>query len=281
MQCKARVAIENERRTFGDPRYNFYLEFRCPYTIEDDSPSTNSRCKRCDEKRETCREQWSRKFEHGNIDEELPPKSHIFGSEWFNEALKKYGLPTNRDIHIAMEHQARARKGKTAAAASKEEDQVTKDVVDNVVEDLTKLTVKEKKETKKRTTKASTTTTTTPAEQSTEQHAETKPKKGRKKKEDPPVLTPISDVAPFKDIHVDNSSTNIQYKEQPNSTPSTYDNIEVVEVHLFNHSGKKYYRDYRKNKLYEYKKESVGKYVGRWNSETETLEKTIADSDCE
>jgi hypothetical protein len=280
MQCKARVAIENERKTFGDPRYNFYLEFRCPYMIEEDSTSTNNRCKRCDEKRESCREQWSRKFEHGNIDEELPPKSHIYGSKWFDEALKKYGLPSNRDIHIAMEHQARARKTKAATAAAKEDDNITKDQVDNVIDDFTKLTVKEKKEPKKRT-KAATAQTTE------ELKEPTKAKRTRKKKDETPVSTStsttsiISDIPPFKDVELVNTSADIQYKEQPNSTPSTYDNIEVVEVHLFNHSGKKYYRDYRKNKLYEYKKDSVGKYVGRWNSETETLEKTIADSDCE
>lgn len=273
MQCKARIAIENERKTFGDPRYNFYLEFRCPYTIEENSTSTKSRCKRCEEKRETCREQWSRKFEHGNIDEELPPKSHIFGSEWFNEALKKYGLPSNRDIHIAMEHQARARKTKAATAAAKEDDNITKDQVDNVIEDFTKLTVKEKKEPKKRTTKATTNQT------SEELKEPTKAKRTRKKKDE--TTTDTTTITPFKDVVLDNTPANIQYKEEQNSTPSTYDNIEVVEVHLFNHSGKKYYRDYRKNKLYEYKKDSVGKYVGRWNSETETLEKTIADSDCE
>jgi hypothetical protein len=276
MQCKARIAIENERKTFGDPRYNFYLEFRCPYTIEENSTSTNSRCKRCKEKRETCREQWSRKFEHGNIDEELPPKSHIFGSEWFNEALKKYGLPSNRDIHIAMEHQARARKTKAATADAKKDDNITKDQVNSVIEDFTKLAVKDKKEPKKRT-KAANTTTEQPTKQPTEQP--TKPKRTRKKKGE--TTEDITTITPFKDIELDKTQTSIQYKEQPNSTPSTYDNIEVVEVYLFNHSGKKYYRDYRKNKLYEYKKDSVGKYVGRWNSETETLEKTIADSDCE
>lgn len=58
------------------------------------------------------------------------------------------------------------------------------------------------------------------------------------------------------------------------------DDVEIVRVTLFQHGSKNYFREPLKNKVFEYiSPTSIGSYVGRWNSHTETIEKSIPDSD--
>lgn len=60
------------------------------------------------------------------------------------------------------------------------------------------------------------------------------------------------------------------------------DNVEIIHVTIMEYDGNKYYCDEKKGKLYEASKTSKpGKYVGRWNPRTSTIETDIPDSDSE
>jgi len=54
--------------------------------------------------------QTSRKFNHGTIHEPIPDNSHIYGSTWYYNAVKKYGEPSNDSITMAEQYQQNARK---------------------------------------------------------------------------------------------------------------------------------------------------------------------------
>ena len=68
------------------------------------------------------------------------------------------------------------------------------------------------------------------------------------------------------------------------SIEAPIDDKEIVKIVVrpFDHNGRQYFIDYKKNKLY-----SVGKdkrplaYYGRWNQETETIDMDVHDSDIE
>ena len=68
------------------------------------------------------------------------------------------------------------------------------------------------------------------------------------------------------------------------SIEAPIDDKEIVKIIVrpFEHNGRQYFIDYKKNKLY-----SVGKdkrplaYYGRWNQETETIDMDVHDSDIE
>ena len=68
------------------------------------------------------------------------------------------------------------------------------------------------------------------------------------------------------------------------SIEAPIDDKEIIKIIVrpFEHNGRQYFIDYKKNKLY-----SVGKdkrplaYYGRWNQETETIDMDVHDSDIE
>lgn len=69
---------------------------------------------------------------------------------------------------------------------------------------------------------------------------------------------------------------------EENMESLTVDNVEIIPVTIMEYDGKKYYCDEKKGKLYETSKTSKpGKYVGRWNPRTSTIETDIPDSDSE
>ena len=60
------------------------------------------------------------------------------------------------------------------------------------------------------------------------------------------------------------------------------DDVETVRLVLFNHSGKSYYRDTAKNKLFLcVGPKTIGSYVGRRDSLENTIRTDITDSDTE
>lgn len=88
-RCLARITYENTRQQFPDRKHYYYLEYQCEYIALPEKKV----CEKCVTKNEKERRQSSRKFDHGCIGEEIPPKSHIKGGKWYQEAVKKWGEP--------------------------------------------------------------------------------------------------------------------------------------------------------------------------------------------
>ncbi len=106
--CQARITYPHLKQHFGDGYHVFYLETFCGNPI----PS-GTHCKLCQTKSDT-RVQFSRRFDHGLVSGELPPHSHIFGSEWYEKKTATYGTPSQAVVELAMEAQRRARSGNRA-----------------------------------------------------------------------------------------------------------------------------------------------------------------------
>ena len=104
MQCASRVVNNTYSQKFGDNHHIFYVEQRC--TIMSNSPV----CILCSTKTDT-KTQTSRKFNHGTIHEPLPDNSHIYGSKWYNNIVKKYQTPSADIIEFAEKYQRTARMG--------------------------------------------------------------------------------------------------------------------------------------------------------------------------
>jgi hypothetical protein len=86
-QCISRTTFEDKRILFPDGFHYYYPEFQCTNAIFD---TTSKRCKDCFIKLDYIKVQGSRKFDHGNIGEPIPAKSHIIGGEWYENHVKKY-----------------------------------------------------------------------------------------------------------------------------------------------------------------------------------------------
>ena len=57
--------------------------------------------------------------------------------------------------------------------------------------------------------------------------------------------------------------------------------MEIIRVAPFEHDGRKYFRDERKNKLYKATSATPGPYIGRWNPRLSAIETDIPDSDAD
>lgn len=110
-----------------------------------------------------------------------------------------------------------------------------------------------------------------------EEVTETKEKKkgGPRKKSEKEVVTTLPvESKPPENLVVSHIEENME--------SLAVEDVEIVPVTIMEYDGKKYYCDERKGKLYEVgKTDKPGKYVGRWNPRTSTIETDIPDSDSE
>ena len=102
MFCTSRITNDTYSQKFGNNHHKFYVELRC------NIPSKSDVCVRCSQKSDT-KVQHSRKFNHGKITEPIPDNSHIYGSKWYYDTVKKYGAPSNDSILFAEQYQRDAR----------------------------------------------------------------------------------------------------------------------------------------------------------------------------
>jgi len=56
--------------------------------------------------------------DHGIVTEEIPPLSHIYGSQWYNLNLTSYGNPSSEDMEKAKKKQEEARADVIAAVSA-------------------------------------------------------------------------------------------------------------------------------------------------------------------
>ena len=111
MRCISRITNDTYSQKFGDGFHKFYVEERCTVM----SPSEI--CPLCSVKTAT-KVQQSRKYNHGTINTPIPDHSHIYGSKWYEDAVKKYTAPAQNVIAFAEQYKRNTYATPTATATS-------------------------------------------------------------------------------------------------------------------------------------------------------------------
>jgi hypothetical protein len=253
-------------------------------------------CAKCAEKSSTTL-QYSRKFNHGNVNESIPDASHIFGGKWYHDGVKKWGEPPSEIIEFAMQYQKEARGDYVVAPYKDEEQSSIQDMPATGVGDTkVKRTRKPKVAVDDATNAATNNIVSAPVkrvrkpkvapEAVQESAIETAApqtvatKKTRTKKEQETPYSSIVNI-PVPLVHKEVSlPTHIETKLEEIDTDGL--TIEYIKLTPFEVGGTTYFRDSSKNKLYKkIKEKGIGDYVGRWNPDTGMIALDIPDSDDE
>ena len=104
MNCISRVA--RGKLAFADGTHYFYLEGCCNLPVKDNDG--DHICMKCRHKNPTCKDMTMRTFDHGIIGGPIPLKSHIYGSPWYNMAVRLYGEPSEEIVELAIGASKRA-----------------------------------------------------------------------------------------------------------------------------------------------------------------------------
>lgn len=265
MLCISRCTDDTFAQQFGDGRHKFYLEFRCNRPCIKDMLI----CGKCAEKNNTTVLQHSRKFDHGNVNEPIPDRSHIYGGNWYNKGLTKWGAPPSEIIEFALKHQKDARGEYVVTQEIKEESQPVKKRSKPKV-----ATIEPVKRTRK--PKVAPEAIQVTEEQSNEKDQKLK-KIPSKRKQDTSYSEIINNTKQL--VHKEvalptHIETNIEQIDTDGYT------IEYIRLTHFEANGTTYFRDSTKNKLYKKIKDKViGPYAGRWNPNTGSIITDIPDSD--
>ena len=293
--CFTRITNQKATQYFADGKHKFYLEYCCHRPC---IKGTN-KCSSCHKIHSGARSQFDSTYPHGSIHEPIPDHSHIFGGTWYQERIALWGAPSAEVIALALQHQQEAQRYRTLDSLSKanqpfisEEMAKPKKVLNEVPNEVpNETTVATSNPPVKRTRKPKIVKTVETVEkvetveivepievpvetvELVDQKPKRKPSKSTKKvKEttislnDPPICKEV--VIPTHIEHtietVDIDGYDIEY------VPLTY-----VEI---NHTT--YFRDAKKNKLYQKIKDKIiGSYVGRYCPHTETICTEVPDSD--
>jgi hypothetical protein len=272
MLCISRITDDTYSQNFGNNHNKFYIELRCNIPC----PPGSDTCTKCSSKSDTCKVQHSRKFNHGKVTDPIPDISHIYGSKWYRDSTKKYGEPSADSIQFAEQYQREARIN-----------------LQNTIIQSEPVSQPVQPPKKTRKPKVADENSTT---------ADTQPvKRGRKPKVAPsnePELADTQETTIKSRKKTENTpysnlvSTKTQLVHKEVSLPTHLENkldeididgfkIEYIKLSIFDHNGTSYFRDYNKNKLYKKIKDKVGQYVGRFNSENDSIVTDVPDSDDE
>lgn len=304
MPCIGRYTSEKYAQHFGDGRHKFYLEFRCNADCEEGK----YRCEKCEKITDGPVVQYFRTFNHGNVNEPLPDRSHIYGGKWYFNVIEKWGAPPSEIIEFAIQYQKEARKGfieQPVYELSKDEKEYipqemarakkidTKDEIVTTDSLPTTEPITTPKVSIKRTRKPKVVPETNepiitvdqvkeakrskkPLIATTETEVEPKKRTPRKK----PVETPKNTIS--NELNHKEVSLPTHIETEMEEIDSEGYQIEYIQLSVFEANGSTYFRDNKKNKLYKkIKEKGIGPYVGRWNPNTESIITNIPDSDNE
>lgn len=278
--CVSRVTAIDARCYFADLKHKFFLEMRCDRPCSD--PNRNV-CEDCSIKTMSTI-QWCRKIDHGTIDQPIPDRSHLFGGNWYEDGVRKWGAPSAKDIETALEHQRKARtindtvvgpskvpspspdmepvkrgrKPKVAPIAPIVPTILPSEEFDIILDPITVPI---------------TPTLQTVSEPSVKKTTVKRPRK-------PKALTPVKMADPSM---VQKEVVLPTHMEQEREEVNIDDfEIEYVKLSVFSLGDVTYFRDSKKNKLYKkIKEKTIGCYVGRYDPSTETVHTDVPDSDDE
>jgi hypothetical protein len=194
--------------------------------------------------------------DHGIVTEEIPPLSHIYGSQWYNLNLTSNGNPSSEDM----------------AKAKKAQDEARADVIAAVSATIVSATIVSATAVKKRTFKVAA-TALEPVQA--------------------PVVAPEpAQVAAqlTQVVKVKRQPKKIAVQTQETVKPLATESVEpplhdlnciTITVRKIEHNGRKYYLNSDKDKLYTVMPDGgVGKYCGRLDRENDRIAE-FPDSDSE
>ena len=286
--CISRVTAIDARCYFADLKHKFFLEMRCSRACTD---PTKNVCEDCSIKTMSTI-QWCRKIDHGTIDQPIPDRSHLFGGNWYEDGVRKWGAPSAESIKLAVEHQRKARMiSDTVVGPSK---------VPSPSPDMEP--VKRGRKPKIAPTTVPITVPITAAIVPIEVVPSVMPsaipsvipmaaldvaldvvpikKAAIKRPRKPKALTPVKMADPSmvqKEVVL---PTHMEQEREEVDTDGF--EIEYVKLSVFSLGDATYFRDSKKNKLYKkIKEKTIGSYVGRYDPSTETVHTDVPDSDDE
>ena len=240
-QCLGRLT--GEKLHFGDG-HCFLTEKRCK------KMTMGRLCNKCINREPIKKGKKPGNDDHGVVTEEIPPLSHIYGSQWYNLNLTSNGNPSSEDMAKAKKAQEEARADIIAAVSAKA--------------------------VKKRTFKvAATAPEPVPAPVVAPLVAQVVA----------PVQAPVTQVVKAKrqpkKIAVQTQET-VKPLATESVEPPLHDlNCITITVRKIEHNGRKYYLNSDKDKLYTVMPDGgVGKYCGRLDRENDRIA-DFPDSDSE
>jgi hypothetical protein len=283
--CIGRIAKANanDRGHFGHTTRRFYFEYRCNRRV---APNALC-CDRCNNRSVDGKIQSSGFYNHGLITESIPPDSQMYGGSEYEKLYILHGKPSDEDIAKAEICKAAARKGLNIVEVPKE---VPVKVADKAV------VPKVQKQTKlqfKRTAIAAATDAAATDAAATADIVVTPIATATK-----PIImsAPIAPIAkkPAPKPRAKSAVTSkpvIQVEEKPKNIVATHierdveefyaDEYEIEHVRLspFEHNSVRYFREPKKNKLFQQINGSLGDYIGRYDAYTDSIQTDIPDSD--
>ena len=236
-QCLGRLT--GEKLHFGDG-HCFLTEKRCK------KMTMGRLCNKCINREPIKKGKKPGNDDHGIVTDEIPPLSHIYGSQWYNLNLTSNGNPSSEDMAKAKKAQEEARADIIAAVSAKA--------------------------VKKRTFKVA--ATAPEAVAAPVQAAVQAP-------EAAPVTQVVKAKRQPKKIAVQTQETVKPLATESVEPPLQGLNCITIIVRKIEHNGRKYYLNSDKDKLYTVMPDGgVGKYCGRLDRENDRIAE-FPDSDSE
>ena len=242
-QCLGRLT--GEKLHFGDG-HCFLTEKRCK------KMTMGKLCNKCINREPIKKGKKPGNDDHGIITDEIPPLSHIYGSQWYNLNLTSYGNPSSEDM----------------AKAKKAQEEARADVIATVSDKAVSATAVSATPVKKRTFKVAATSTAT-AQVAAPVAAQVA------------VITPVKAKRQPKKVAVQPQETVKPLATESVEPPLQDLNCITITVRKIEHNGRKYYLNSDKDKLYTVMPDGgVGKYCGRLDKENDRIA-DFPDSDSE
>ena len=281
--CISRVTAIDARCYFADLKHKFFLEMRCGRTCSD---PTKNVCEDCSIKTMSTI-QWCRKIDHGTIDQPIPDRSHLFGGNWYEDGVRKWGAPSAESIKLAVEHQRKARMiSDTVVGPSKvyspspDMEPVKRGRKPKIAPIAPIIPPSEEFDIILDPSTVPSTVPSTPLLQTVIPSVEPAKKAAVKRPRKPKALTPVKMADPSmvqKEVVL---PTHMEQEREEVDTDGF--EIEYVKLSVFSLGDATYFRDSKKNKLYKkIKEKTIGCYVGRYDPSTETVHTDVPDSDDE
>lgn len=285
--CISRVTAIDARCYFADLKHKFFLEMRCGRSCSD---PTKNICEDCSIKTMSTI-QWCRKIDHGTIYDPIPDRSHLFGGNWYEDGVRKWGAPSAKDIDSALEHQRKARMINDTVVVPSKVPSPSPDMepvkrgrkpkvapIAPIAPIVPTIPPSEEFDIILDPITVPSTVPSTPLLQTVTEPPVKKAAIKRPRK--PKAVTPVKMADPSmvqKEVVL---PTHMEQEREEVDTNGF--EIEYVKLSVFSLGDTTYFRDSKKNKLYKkIKEKTIGCYVGRYDPTTETVYTDVPDSDDE
>jgi len=268
MYCTKRLTYKDLLVRFGDGKHRFYLETVCGTSIKE-----GTLCDYCKTLVVQTKTQDSGTFPHGLVTGPYTKESHIYDSPWYHSKVGTYGTPTVIDLELAKKAQMIAKTGKKIRTIPALQADVGNPLVATLpTPDVSNPVVP-----------VDILQNTTPVKEIV---VAKKEKKGSRKKKDavlPSTIVETSVLTQLGAVH-ETVLTSLPKEGMIESMDTPLEVKTVIKVMLrpFSHGTGTYWRDSGLEKLYKRKSDgSLGEYIGRWDSSSETIVKDVPDSDAD